>query len=543
MAGNQVNTPPDVKAGRRKLLRMAVTSTLAGSSMALLMAACGNNDGPDVAADMIMQNGQVYMINATRTKAQAVAVKDGKIIYVGANDGVKQFVGSSTKVVDLKGKMLMPGFIDTHNHAYLRAEAMFWVPLSTATLDAYKQATQAFMAKNPDAKQIRGVGWNLNFILQQAQATGKLPRQLLDDIVGKDVPAVFITNGHHEVWANTKAMQNAGITKDTPNPPGAFIDRDAVTGEPTGILREFGAQNMVISKLPQPDFSVNEFEQAVLTFQQELAPQRGVTSVLVPIHYPTDNFLEAIQALDTEKKLTVRYDLLLWADETRGTSQIPEFVARRNKYKGSFFKIDSIKIFGTGASSTFGSVVWDQDVLKKTVAALDKEGFRVYIHDIGPASTYDLMLDAFEYTQQQNGKRDARHTITHVSAAANPTIARFKALGIRADGHPLPKEFFDAGVIGTSSSDYPVRDFFPLVRVAAGVKSGVSLDTMLASHTINGAELIFSERETGSIEVGKSADLVVLDKDLAGLAPEAIATVKAVMTVFNGKEVFRDPSF
>jgi predicted amidohydrolase YtcJ len=107
----------------------------------------------------------------------------------------------------------------------------------------------------------------------------------------------------------------------------------------------------------------------------------------------------------------------------------------------------------------------------------------------------------------------------------------------------VPKEFFDAGVASTSSSDYPVRDFFPMTRIAAGVKSGVSLETMIASHTINGAVEIFAERETGSIEVGKAADLVVMDRNLFELAPDDLATAKAILTMFAGKEVFRDPSF
>lgn len=494
-------------------------------------------------ADLVLQNGKIYTMDANRTQAESVAIKDGKIIYVGSNSELSRLTDAKTKIVDLKGRMLLPGFIDTHNHAYLRAEAMFWVTLSAASLDAYKQATQEFLARNPDANQVRGVGWSLNYVLQQAQATGKSPMQLLDDIVGKDIPAVYITNGHHEVWANTKAMQNAGITKDTPNPPGAFIDRDPDTGEPTGILREFGAQNLVISKLPQPDFTLEEYKQAILSFQQDLAPQRGVTSVLVPIHYPTDSYLDAIKALDSANMLTVRYDLLLWADETRGLAQIPEFVERRVKYNGQFFKTDSIKIFGTGASSTFGSVVWDQEVLKQTVAELDRQKFRVYIHDIGPESTYSLMLDALEYAQQQNGKRDARHAITHVSANANGLVERFKALDVWADGHPTPKAFFDAGVKTTSASDYPVRDFLPMTRIAAGVGNGVSLDAMLASHTIKGAELIFAERETGSIEVGKSADLVVMDRNLFDTPAAELNQAKAVLTLFNGKEVFRDPSF
>lgn len=521
----------------KSTLRHIWTASLA-TTLAVTLSACGNSDDSvSQQADLIFENGSVYTVDTTRSQAEAVAVKDGKIVYIGNNSGLKDWRGKETQVIDLKGKMLMPGFIDTHNHAYLRAESMYWVNLDTPTLDGYKKATQDFLAQHPDVKQVRGVGWNLKYVLEQVQATGKSPAQLLDEIVGKDIPAVFITHGHHEVWANTRAMQNAGITAATPNPPGGFIDRDS-EGKPTGILREFGAQNLVISALPQPDFTVEEYKNALLSFQQDLAPQRGITSVLVPIHYPTDTFLEAMKALDTESKLTVRYDLLQWADETLGTEQIPGFIERRAKYKGKFFKTDSIKIFGTGASSTYGSVVWDQEVLKKTVAALDKEKFRVYIHDIGPTHTYNLMLDAFEYAQQQNGKRDARHMITHVSDEAIPTIPRFLALGIRADGHPLPKAFFDAGVALNSSSDYPVREFFPMTRIAQGVKSGVPLEAMIASHTINGAEAIFAEKETGSIEKGKAADLVVMSENLFNVAPAALEKSEVVMTVFNGKIVY-----
>lgn len=526
-------------------LRTALLSTLAAVAASFAIAACGGSGGESSAgkADTILRGGTIRTMDANGSSAQAIAVKDGTIVYVGDDRGSQRWQGTSTQVVDLKGRLVLPGFVDGHNHAYLRAEAMFWVTLGTASLDAYKQATQAWLARHPDARQVRGVGWNLNSVLAQASATGKLPRELLDEIVGKDVPAVYITNGHHEVWANTRAMRNAGITKDTPNPPGAFIDRDPVTGEPTGILREFGAQNLVIATLPQPDFTVDEYRQSVLSFQQDLAAQRGVTSVLVPIHYPTESFLQAMQALDREGRLTVRYDLLLWADETRGTAQVAELATLRDKYQGRFFKLDSIKIFGTGASSTFGSVVWDQDVLKQTVAALDKLRFRIYIHDIGPTSTYALMLDALEHARQANGVRDARHTITHVSASASPLAARFKALDVIADGHPVPKDFFDAGVRVTSSSDYPVRDFHPMVRIAAGVKNGVPLDRMLASHTREAAHLIFSEKSTGSIEVGKQADVVVMDQDIFKLGTDELDKARAVMTMFNGQVVFRDASF
>ena len=148
------------------------------------------------------------------------------------------------------------------------------------------------------------------------------------------------------------------------------------------------------------------------------------------------------------------------------------------------------------------------------------------------------MLDAFEYAQQQNGTRDARHMITHVSDEAIPNIPRFLKLGVRADGHPLPKAFFDAGVKVNSSSDYPVRDFFPMTRIAQGVQSGIPLETMIASHTINGAEAIFAEKETGSIEKGKAADFVVMSNNLFTLAPKDLEKSEVLMTVFNGKVVY-----
>lgn len=537
---NRIN--PGVPASprtRQRLRPLRILAAWAALSM-LPLAAAGASPAK---ADVVLRNGSVYTVNPSQPTAQAVAIRDGKIMYVGSTDGAKSVTGSATRVVDLGGRMLLPGFVDTHNHAYLRAEEMFWVSLSSADLGAYRTASQAFLAQHPGAAQLRGVGFSLPYVLAQAASSGRSPTQLLDEIVGKDIPAVILTAGHHELWANSKAMRNAGIDKNTPNPPGGFIDRDPVSGEPTGILRETGAHNLVLRKLPQPDFTVNEFRQSILSFQSELAPPRGVTSVLMPVHYRTDNLLEALQTLDNENRLNMRFDVLQWADETRGSAQVPEFAERRAKFKGKYFKLDSVKIFGTGASSTYGSVVWDQEVLKSTVAALDKAGFRVYIHDIGPTRTYALMLDALEFARQQNGPRDARHMITHVSKAAAPLIDRFKALGVRADGHPAPTAFFDGGVATTSSSDYPVRDFHPLARIAAGVGSGVALDKMIASHTIRGAEAIFAERETGSIEVGKAADIVILERDLFAVAPAQIGAGKVVMTLFDGKAVFRDPSF
>lgn len=514
-------------------LAIVFSSLVLGRTMSSAQSSAGKP------ADLVLENGRVYTVDAKRTRAEALALKDGKLVYVGSNAGLQPFIGDKTKVVDAAGRMVLPGFIDGHNHAYLRAEALYFVTLMGTTLESYRDETRRFLDAHPNAKQLRGVGFNLNMVLNTAMSTGRAPRLLLDDIVGRDIPAVFVTNGHHQIWANTRAIQNAGVTKATPDPLGAIIEHDSA-GEPSGIFREFGAQNMIIKALPEPDPTVEDYKQSILSFQQELAGPRGVTSVLTPVHYPTENFLKAMLELDKERKLTVRYDLALWANENQGTAQIPEFIEARKKYHGARFKVDSIKIFGTG---NMGALVWKQPVLEETVAALDKERFRVYVHVIGNAAANDAVLSAFEHALKTNGRRDSRHTITHVNNGAVPTAARFASLGVRADGHPVPKAFFDAGVASISSSDYPVRDFFPLVRVAAGVRNGVGLDAMIASHTINGAELIFAERETGSLEVGKGADLVVLDKNLFDIPAADIDKAKTVLTISAGQEVFRDASF
>lgn len=174
------------------------------------MAACGDDKYEQTrSADLIFESGSVYTMDPKLPEAEAVAVKEGKIVYVGDDTGLKEWRGKDTQIINLKGKMLLPGFVDTHNHAYLRAENIYWVNLEAPSLDSYKVATQNFLAKQPEVKQVRGVGWNLNYVLAQAKAAGRSPAQLLDEIVGKDIPAVFITHGHHEVWANTRAMQNA----------------------------------------------------------------------------------------------------------------------------------------------------------------------------------------------------------------------------------------------------------------------------------------------------------------------------------------------
>lgn len=543
-------------------------------------------------ADLILKNGVIYTVDNDRSQAEAVAVKNGVIVYVGNNEGVASFKGTNTKIVDLKGKMVLPGFIDNHNHSYLMAESLFWLDLSSySTLEEYKKAIQDYLKEHPDVKQLRGIGWNVDLV--SSQSNGLQPKEWLDELV-PDIPAVFITNAHHSLWVNSKALENAKIDKNTKDPDGGVFERDPKTNEPIGIVHEFSAQNLVINALPVPDFTVEEYKAALLAFQATAA-ERGVTSVLVPVHYPTESLIDAFGELEKEDKLTLRYEVALWVDPYEGIEQIESFVEKREEHKGGLFQINSVKIFmdGVFAAGTaylhesyihmpnhHGHPVWDEAVFKETVAALDKEGFRIHIHAIGDAGVTES-LDGFEEAAEANGKRDSRHEITHLHLVQADDVARFKNLGVipvvqpfwfakndsyakaigeeRANHVFRMKSYFDAGIPVASASDFPVNDFWPLKAVQMGVtrlapgetdpnkvlwpEERVSLDQMITSYTLNGAYANFREEETGSIEEGKEADLVILEKNLFEIPEAEISETTILMTIFEGEEVFRHPSF
>ncbi len=498
-------------------------------------------------ADLVLTNGHVYTSDAKSRWAEAVAIQGGRIIYVGSSASAKAKEGRNTKEIDLGGRLLLPGLFDTHNHTDGRAELLNWVQLggqyTTHTLEAYRQIISEYRAKHPGLKQLRGEGFDGEILPAIGRSRKRQPRELLDDLVS-DIPAYIESWTGHQAWVNTKALQLAGITKDTPNPPGveASIDHDPATGEPNGILHEAGAQNLVIFKMPESEMTVAQYHEGLLSFQREVAAPRGITGILIPTAKPAENFDTALQQLSDEGQMTLHVSAAQWADEARGVEQVPELVAGRARFHGGrYFKFNVIKVLAP----------WRQDELNETIAALDKQGFQVYVHQTGPASNYASVLDAFAHALKQNGPRDSRHTITHMRATSAPLAARFKALNVRADADwnnakdwwTAPKAFIETGVPLTLSSDYPIFDASPLAKIAECAKNGIPLEALIDSVTIRGAELEFIEKETGSITVGKAADLVLFDKDLFKSTPEEIANDKVLLTLFAGKELYRDPSF
>ena len=546
------------------------------------LGACVPNDGPR--ADLVLKNGVIYTVDAGRSRAEAVAIKDGKFLYVGTNDAVGRFIGEKTKVTDLGGKLVLPGFIDGHCHPTGAVEQFSAVALfGMRSVADYQKAVGEFIAAHPGLAVVRGGGWS-NTVF----GTNGPDRALLDSVVG-DIPAALSSEDGHSTWVNTRTLELAGVTKDTRDPPGGVIERDPKSGEPSGTLRESAAR--LVSKVI-PDFTAEEIARGLEQYQ-EMALGFGITTAHEASLDPGGNSLAAYKALERDGKLRMRFRASLYADPGEGIAQVAGLEAERAKNTGPLFRTGAAKIFVDGVvegSTAFlkepyvhkpgfrGEPLWTPEALDAVCVSLDKAGFQLHFHVIGDAAAAEA-LDGIAAAANANGPRDARPLLTHLQLVAPADILRFKALGAvavpqpfwfmkddyyhniqvpylgqaRADAEYPMESFFKAGVPVASSSDYTVTiPCDPLQAIQIGMtrrapgtmgpddvlwpEERATLEQMIASFTIFGAYANFLERETGSIEPGKSADLVVLDRDLFGLSPDEIGKVRVVMTLFRGRE-------
>jgi predicted amidohydrolase YtcJ len=580
--------------------------TLLAAALLLPTAAVAKNKP----ADTVFKNGYVYTVNPGERVAQAVAVKDGKIVYVGANRGARAFVGAHTKVVDLGGKMMLPGFIDSHMHASMTVSSLYSVLLYGLTsVDEYTAAVADFVAANPDMDIIRGQGWS-NTVVPDG---GPLASSL-DAVVG-DKPVSIMSEDGHSYWVNSKALELAGITGATPDPEDGVIERLAGTkvsdppyGTPSGTLRETAA-NLVTDLIP--DYSVPEYKDGVDYFQYEVAGPAGLTTVFDPLMYAGSNGVQALEEMAAGGDLRVRFRAALAITPEDGLRDwIAVAKAERDSHTHGMFKVPAVKIFADGVveghtayldepyadaleykgDATYrGEPIWQLDQLKKTFARLDRAGFQIHTHAIGDAATTET-LDALAYARKANGKHDWRPGITHIQLVDPKDFPRFARLGVtavpdpywfikddyytylqvpylgqpRADLEYPMKSFFDAGVTVASASDYPVTiPPDPLAGIAVGVnrwdptwvweypvaddlshvlwpEERVSVKRMIRSFTLDGAKANFLEKRTGTIKVGKRADLVVLDTNLLEVADKAELFDAHVLFTMGSGEVLYD---
>ncbi|HSB53204.1 MAG TPA: amidohydrolase [Gemmatimonadales bacterium] len=555
----------------------------------LVLAALGctlERRAPVVPADLVLRHGEVYTMSPARPWADAVAVRDGRIVYLGEDPGVDKFIGMSTDVIDLGGRLVLPGFQDSHAHPLSGGLELGECNLYTARTPAEVEgAIRAYVSQRADLKWIRGNGWQLPVF------PGANPkRELLDRLV-PDRPAFFYSADGHSAWVNSKALELAGITAKTRDPAGGRIERDAA-GNPSGTLRE-SAMDLVSRLLPE--YSTQDRIGAARRALAE-ANRFGITTITDADAGP--EYLEAYRALDDQNQLTARVYTAIHVEKNPVEGETSRLVALRRRYSGSRLHADQVKFYADGVieartaallapyaghGAETGSLNYTPEELATRISALDRQGFQIHIHAIGDRAIR-VSLDALAQARKDNGHRDARPIIAHIELFDPADLPRFREIGVIASFQPywaqadeyirdltLPilgparsrwlypiETMLNSGAVVVGGSDWTVSSLNPLDAIQVAItrrsveepngpawlpEERADLPRMLAAYTINAAYANRAERETGSLELGKLGDLIVLDRNLFAIPPTEIHRAKVLLTLVEGREVYRDTSF
>lgn len=558
----------------------------------LLLAPLVAAPAPEPAADLLLTGGRVWTADPSRPWAEAVGVRDGRVVFVGHDAEAARLKGPKTKTIALRGRLVTPGFEDAHLHLMSGARNLERVDLAEeTTLAGLQERIRRFAEANPKSPWVVGRGW------VYGSFPGGLPtREQLDAIV-PDRPAYMDCYDGHTGWANSKALALAGITKDTKDPVNGTIVRDPKTGEPTGALKE-AAGSLVEELVPEP---TAERHYALLLQALALLNGKGITAVQDAGWNAEEvtRFLPLLEKARAEGKLTVRTRLTVSISPGDPATGLAEAVRLRDRCRDGAIVFGGVKGYVDGVieahtaamlapysdAPAFGAGTprWEQAALDRAVAEADRAGLQVWLHAIGDRGIRTA-LDAYEAAAKQNGPRDRRHRVEHVEAIAPADVPRFAALGAVASMQPLhanpdqnnetvwsrnvgPERAtrgFAWRLIERSGgrlafgSDWPVvtPDVFRGLYCAVARKTregkpaggwqpqlAVSVDSALRHYTIDAAWAGFGETERGSIRVGKRADLVVLSRDILAAPPEEILQTRVLLTLFEGRPVWRDPSF
>ncbi|MFK7802663.1 MAG: amidohydrolase [Anaerolineae bacterium] len=539
-------------------------------------------------ADVVYLNGRIYTVDAKHSWASAVAIKAGEFVYVGNDSGVANYIGPKTHRVDLEGRMVLPGLHDMHIHGVLGAlnelyECQF--PMAS-TADEIVEAVKLFAQENPKEAWIVGGAWLME--IKNEIDKGKL------DAVCDDRPIFLWDAAHHNGWCNSKMLTVAGITQSTPDPAGGEIVRDP-NGEPTGLLLETAAYQVAQSI---PDRTPEEYQQGI-KWLGEMLHSYGVTSIKEAA--VNRSMAKAYKAADDLGMLQLRVGLhFLWITPfVYDPADLELLVMDRHRYAGDLVKVDFLKLFLDGVPvartacmlepyrgddaethDPYELMLVDRERLKDVLVRFDREGLIVKMHATGDAALR-AGLDAIEAARLANGNSGLGHEISHPQNVHPADLPRFAQLGAVADlcprlWHPsLNKEralikavsseqierswpigsYNRSGVQMIGGTDWPammptannwpsiqtlITREDPTGQVAGklGENEEIDLATAIEIFTINGARAARHADVCGSIEVGKMADMIVLDRNLFEIPADQIGGTQVLKTIFNGEVVY-----
>jgi predicted amidohydrolase YtcJ len=534
-------------------------------------------------ADLVLTGGSVFTADTASTVVEAVAVRDGRVSWIGPADEAEAQTGPETQILDLEGRTVLPGFQDAHLHPAEGGLSALRCDLHGAdSREACLESIARYSAEHPELDWIVGTGWSIDSF------EGGTPSRADLDAVVPDRPAFFDNRDGHDGWVNTVALAAAGITGETPDPPGGRIAR-LESGEPQGTLHE-DARFIVMDLLPPTTHE--EWERAILGAQRA-HHALGITAWQeASVEAET---LAAYRSLAERGELTMRVEgNLLWNRE-RGDDQLEELVELRSVGSVGRLRIRGAKIFADGVLENFtgallepyvgtdnyGISLVSREDLKRIVTLLDARDFQVHMHTIGDRAVRDA-LDAVQAAQEANGRRDMRHHLAHLQLVHPDDLPRFAELGVAANVSPywacrsgyveeLTEPFIGpersarmypfgsllrAGARLAFGSDWTVSTANPLLQIEVAVtriapdtrwlepllpEEGLDLPTALTTFTAGSAYVNFLEGETGTLEPSKSADLVVLDRDVLDPGAGPIGDASVVLTLLAGEAVYADP--
>ncbi len=532
-------------------------------------------------ADSVYLNGNIYTVDKDFSKASALVVKGQKLLYAGNDREAKKYIGENTKVVDLGGKTVIPGVIEGHMHFPMLGENLIKIDAFWKPKEEILKAVQAEAARLKLGEWIQGFGWN-----NEVWEDKKYPTKEELDAVSPNNPVMLERTDGHMIWVNSKALELAGITKNTANPQGGEILRDA-TGEATGCLTDT-ASDPVHSIIPQ--YSKERKKEALLKAQEQLLSYGITTSMNAgsPV-----SEIENMKELYKDGKLKIRIYSMVGGDWGESPGENAEVYYKSGPEIGLFgdrFTVRCVKLFADGSLGSRsagmledysdrpghkGNLKYKEDELYKLVKEARENGFQVATHAIGDAGIRQV-IDAYEKVLKENPLPDHRYRIEHFQVATLEDIPRIAELGIipamqathatsdknmaenrvgseRLKGAYAWRKVIDSGSHIVNGSDAPVELVNPYHGLYAAVtrmdREGnppggwypgekMTRQEALKSFTIWAAEGQFEENIKGSLEAGKLADFVVVDRDPVTCPEMEIKDINALLTVLGGEAVY-----
>lgn len=514
-------------------------------------------------AEMAVINGKVFTVSEKNPEVQAVAVKDGKILALGTDEEIKKHIGPSTRVLDVEGKLVVPGFIDAHCHLNYGGSTLSMLDLREAvSIQSIQEQIAARIEELPEGATVVGYASYPNTAL--FKGLGWPTKEILDE-VSPDNPVLIRRMGGHAIWVNSVALEQSGITRDTESPSGGEIVKDPETGEPTGILKE-AASNLL--KVSTPWNTRENVEKAL-----EHAAKLGLTGVQTDAGL---SFVELLDQLKKEGKLTLR--IYAWIPVHELDKYMEKGIQRGQG--DEMLRIGLVKIYidgtiGVRSALMFesfteepgntGLAQYEEEEFYALVEKAHANDYQVGVHAIGDKGV-NWVLNAIEKAQKKHGNKGLRHRVEHCTVITFEDAERLGRLGVVASMQPnitgselyrrmrlgverarrvdMWRTLLNNGAVLAWGTDWPVSSLNPMENLYQLVtryykEERLTMAEAIKYYTYGSAYASFEEDIKGTLEKGKLADMVVLSRDLFSIPPKEILNTEVLYTILGGKIVYQ----